>query len=153
VVDGSEPLKREDFEILSLVQGKQSVIAVNKNDLPMGFALEELRGKIPQAPLISISALCGSGIESLKDAIRQMILAGSCESSSEILLSNLRHKQAIERSRKALDQALDSLSEGLSVEFISVDLQEAQAALGEIVGSHAAEDILNRIFDQFCIGK
>ena len=153
VVDGSEALKKEDLDILSLVRARKTAIALNKNDLPPGFPPESLRGKIPEAPLVSISALRDLGIETLKDEIRRMILAGKTESPGEVLLSNLRHKQAIEKARQALNQAQESLTAGLSAEFISVDLREAQAALGEIVGTHTSEDILERIFSQFCIGK
>ena len=156
VVDGSELLKNEDLDILALVRSQKTasaLIALNKNDLPPGFPPESLREKIPEVPQVSISALGGSGIENLKDEIRRMILAGKTESPGEILLSNLRHKQAIEKARQALNQALESLSGGLSAEFLSVDLREAQAALGEIAGTYTAEDILERIFSQFCIGK
>ena len=153
VVDGSEALKKEDLDILSLVRGRKTAIALNKNDLPPGFPPESLRRKIPEVPLVSISALRDLGIETLKDEIRRMILAGKTESPGEVLLSNLRHKQAIEKARQALNQAQESLTAGLSAEFISVDLREAQAALGEIVGTHTSEDILERIFSQFCIGK
>ena len=153
VVDGSEPLRKEDLDILSLVEARKTVVAVNKNDLPPGFPPESLREKIPEAPLVSISALRGAGIENLKEEIRRMIFAGKTESPGEEVLSNLRHRQAIERAVQALNQALESLAGGLSAEFISVDLQEAQAALGEIVGTHTAEDVLERIFSQFCVGK
>ena len=129
------------------------MIALNKNDLPPGFPPESLREKTPETPLVSISALRGLGIENLRDEIRRMILAGKTESPGEVLLSNLRHKQALEKARQALNQALESLAAGLSAEFIAMDLQEAQAALGEIVGTHTSEDILERIFSQFCVGK
>jgi tRNA modification GTPase len=153
VVDGSEPLQTEDADILLRIRGKKSVVAVNKNDLPPAFPLEKLQEKISDVPLISISAISSSGIENLKDAIRRVALEGKNESPSEVLLSNMRHKQAIEKSRNALNQALAGMSANLSAEFLAVDLQEAQAALGEIVGSHTADDILERIFNQFCIGK
>jgi tRNA modification GTPase len=153
VVDGSEPLKTEDLDLLSLLSPRKTAIALNKNDLPPGFPPESLRDRILEAPLVSISALRGLGIENLKDEIRRMILAGKTESPGEILLSNLRHKQAIEKARQALDQALESLTAGLSAEFISLDLREAQAALGEIVGTPTSEDILEKIFSQFCVGK
>jgi tRNA modification GTPase len=153
VVDGSEPLQREDLDILSQVRGKQSVIAVNKNDLPLAFPLEELEEKIPGIPPISISARTSSGIENLKNAIHRTIREGRSETSNGVLLSTLRHKQAIEKALQALNLAQESWSANLSAEFVAVDLQEAQAALGEIVGSHTAEDILERIFNQFCIGK
>jgi len=153
VVDGSEPLTPEDLDLLALLGPRRTAIALNKNDLPRGFPPESLRERIPEAPLVSISALRGSGIEILKDEIRRMILAGKTESPGEILLSNLRHKQALEKARQALEQALESLTAGLSAEFVSLDLREAQRALGEIVGTHTSEDILERIFSQFCVGK
>jgi tRNA modification GTPase len=153
VVDGSEPLQKEDLDILSLVRPRKTAIALNKNDLPPGFPPESLKEKVPEVPVVSISALRGLGIEFLKDEIRRMILAGKTESPGEVLLANFRHKQAIEKACQALNQALESLTAGLSAEFLSVDLREAQAALGEIVGTHTSEDILERIFSQFCVGK
>ncbi len=153
VVDGSEPLKTEDFDILSRVRGIKSVVAVNKNDLPPAFPLEELGKQIPLSPLVSISATSSSGIEDLKGAILRLILEGKNESAGEILLASLRHKQAVEKAFMALTQALEGLSANLSIEFIALDLREAQAALGEIVGSHTTDDLLDRIFSQFCIGK
>ncbi len=153
VVDGSEPLQTEDLDILSEVRGKKTILAVNKNDLPRAIAFEDLKEKIPEAPLISISCLRGSGMEELKEALRRVILEGKVESAGEVLLSNLRHKQAIQKARDALNQGLEALSDGLPPECIAIDLQDAQTALGEIVGSHTPEDILERIFNQFCIGK
>jgi tRNA modification GTPase len=153
VVDGSEPLKKEDGDLLALVESRKTVVAVNKNDLPPGFPPESLREKIPEAPWVSVSALRGLGIETLKEEIRRMVLSGKTEAPGEAIVSNLRHKQAIERAIRALNQARESLSAGLSAEFISLDLREAQASLGEIAGTHTAEDILERIFSQFCVGK
>jgi tRNA modification GTPase len=129
------------------------VIAMNKNDLPQRFSPEDLRGQIPEASLISISALRGSGIEGLKKTIRSVVLNGRVEASSETILSNLRHKRAIEVARDALREALQSLQMNLSGEFITLDLQRALEALGEIVGEPTSEEVLDRIFAQFCIGK
>jgi tRNA modification GTPase len=135
------------------VRNKKTVIAINKNDLPQLFSPQDLQGKIPEASLISISALYGSGIESLKKAICTVVLNGRLESSSELILSNLRHKRAIEAAQEALSQALASVEANLSWEFITLDLQRALEALGEIVGETTSEEILDRIFSQFCIGK
>ncbi|MBI5968088.1 MAG: tRNA uridine-5-carboxymethylaminomethyl(34) synthesis GTPase MnmE [Deltaproteobacteria bacterium] len=153
VVDGSESLGSEDLDILPRVRPKKTVIALNKNDLPRRLSAEELQAQIPEAPLISISALHGSGIERLKKAIRAVVLNGKMESSSEIILSNIRHKRAIEVAREALSQALDGLKANLSWEFITLDLQRTLEALGEIVGETTSEEVLDRIFSQFCIGK
>jgi tRNA modification GTPase len=146
-------LSSEDRDILPQVRNKKTVIAINKNDLPQLFSPEDLRVQIPEASLISISALRGSGIEGLKKAIRTVVLNGRIESSSETILSNLRHKRAIEVAREALSEALQSLQINLSWEFITLDLQRALEALGEIVGETTSEEVLDRIFNQFCIGK
>jgi tRNA modification GTPase len=153
VVDGSEPLSAEDFDILPQVQNKKTVVAINKNDLPQRFTPEELRGKIPEASLVCISALHGWGIEGLKKDIHTLVLNGRLESSAEAMLSNLRHKQAIEASREAVSEALKSLGANLSWEFITLDIRRALEALGEIGGETTPEEVLDRIFSQFCIGK
>ena len=153
VLDGSEPLTAEDFDILPQVRPQKTVVAINKNDLPQRFSPENLRGQIPEALLVPISALHGSGIEGLKKAIHTLVLNGRLESSGETILSNLRHKRAIEVAREALSEALRSLEAKLSFEFITLDLRGALEALGEIVGETTSEEVLDRIFDQFCIGK
>jgi tRNA modification GTPase len=153
VVDGSEPLSPEDLDILPQVRDQKAVIAINKNDLPQHFSAPDLRAQIPQAPLVSISALHGSGIEDLKKTIHALVLNGKIESSSEVILSNLRHKRAVEAAGEALAEALQSLQRNLSSEFITLDLQRSLEALGEIVGETTPEEVLDRIFAQFCIGK
>jgi len=153
VVDGSESLTPEDLDILAQVKGKKSVIAINKNDLPQRLDPRDLAGQIPEVPLISISALHHTGIEGLEEAIRAVVLNGSLEPSAEIILTNVRHQQALERAREALIQSIASLHAGLSPEFIAVDLSRALQALGEIVGETTSEEVLDRIFSQFCIGK
>jgi tRNA modification GTPase len=120
---------------------------------PRSFLPGRPAGENSRATLISISALYGSGIESLKKAIRTVVLNGRLESSSELILSNLRHKRAVEAAQEALSQALASVEANLSWEFITPDLQRSLEALGEIVGETTSEEVLDRIFAQFCIGK
>jgi tRNA modification GTPase len=153
VVDGSEPITAQDLDILPEVQPRKAVVAMNKNDLPRRLNPRDLGEHLPGAPLIPVSALHHSGIDRLEEAIRDLVLDGRQDSSAEILLSNLRHKQALERAREGLEQALEASRANLSAEFISVDLGTALQALGEIVGETTSEDILERIFSQFCIGK
>lgn len=153
VLDGSASLSAEDLAILPQVRSKKAVIAVNKNDLPQRVALEGLREQFPEAPFIPISALYGSGIDHLKDAICNLILSSKVDSSAEVILSNLRHKLAIEASGEALSQALQGLNHNLYWEFITLDLRQALEALDTVLGETAPEDVLDRIFQQFCIGK
>ncbi|HXZ35835.1 MAG TPA: tRNA uridine-5-carboxymethylaminomethyl(34) synthesis GTPase MnmE [Thermodesulfobacteriota bacterium] len=153
VVDGSEPLTPDDLDILREVRDKRTVVAINKNDLPLRVNLQDLSGQMPGVPLIPVSALHHRRISHLEDAIRDRVLKGTSESSSEILLSNLRHKQALERAREGLERATEASRLKLSVEFLSVDLGAALQALGEVVGETTSEDLLERIFSRFCIGK
>jgi tRNA modification GTPase len=153
VVDGSEPLTPDDRDILIEVRDKRAVVAINKNDLPQRVNLQDLAGQLPRVPLIPISALHHRRIDALEDAIRDRVLNGTPESSSEILLSNFRHKQALERAREGLERALEATKLNLSAEFLSMDLGAALQALGEVVGEITSEDLLERIFSQFCIGK
>jgi tRNA modification GTPase len=153
VVDGSEPLTPEDRDILTEVRHKRAVVAINKNDLPQRVDPQDLAGELPGVPLIPVSALHHLRIDSLEDAIRDRVLNGTSESSSEVLLSNLRHKQALERAREGLERALEANQRNFSPEFLSLDLGAALQALGEIVGETTSEDLLERIFNQFCIGK
>jgi tRNA modification GTPase len=153
VLDGSEPITTQDLDILPQVQPGKTVVAVNKNDLPRRLDPRDLGENLRGAPLIPVSALLHSGIDRLEEAIGELVLDGKQDSSAEILLSNLRHKQALEKAREGLAQALATSRANLSAEFISVDLGRALQALGEIVGETTSEDILDRVFSQFCIGK
>ncbi len=153
VVDGSEALSFQDLAILPEVREKKTVIAVNKMDLPQLIQPAELSGMMPGAQVVNISALHHRRIDALEDAIRRAALNGHLEPSSEILLSNLRHKQAIESARVALAQARESVKSNLSEEFITMDLSRALQFLGEIVGETTSEDVLDRIFSRFCVGK
>jgi tRNA modification GTPase len=153
VVDGSESLTADDRDILTEVRDNRVVVAINKNDLPLRVNLQELAEQLPRVPLIPVSALHHRRIDALEDAIRDRVLNGTPDSSSEILLSNLRHKQALERAMEGLEKALEAVRLNLSPEFLSIDLGAALQALGEIVGETTSEDLLERIFSQFCIGK
>ena len=153
VIDGSESLTPEDLDILPQIQGKKIVVALNKNDLLQRLNPLDLAEILPQVPWVPVSALHHTNIDRLEEVIRAVILNGRLESTPEILLSNLRHKQDLEITREALIQARQSLEAGLSAEFITLDLSRALQSLGEIVGETTTEDVLNRIFSQFCIGK
>lgn len=153
VVDGSESLNPEDLDILPQVGSLKTIVALNKADLPAGASGTELRERIPDTPIVPVSALRGTGIEELKDQIHSLILKGGEETSAEVIISNMRHKQAVTEAHAAVCQALESWARNLSPEFAAVDLQRALSALGELVGETTSEDILDLIFSRFCIGK
>jgi tRNA modification GTPase len=153
VIDGSELFTSEDLDILPQVGEKKTVIAVNKMDLARGLNPRDLTELVPQFPQVPISALHQTNIDRLEDAIRGQILNGRMEPDHEILLTNLRHKQAVEGAQEALAQAQQSWEAGLPSEFITLDLARSLQFLGKIVGETTTEDLLDRIFSHFCIGK
>ena len=151
VLDGSVPLTQEDHSILAGVRGKRGIVAINKSDLPNMLSTKELTCLAPGNVIISISAKNGLGINELKQTLRKLFLGDQPE--PEIVVTNLRHKTALEKSEYSLSEVSKSLRGNLPPEIVAVDLQEANQNLGEVIGIVTNDDILERVFRQFCIGK
>jgi tRNA modification GTPase len=148
VLDGSQPLTAEDRRVMDEVQGKHVLAIINKSDLPR--KLEQLRGPEVQ---VSVSCQTGEGLDGLKRAISSLVKQGTISSREHAWSVNQRHKTALEQTMESLQKALESITSGLSPEFIALDLRGALDSLGLIIGATYTEDILERIFNDFCIGK
>ncbi len=155
LLDGSTALTPEDRELLAKLEAKTLIPVINKSDLPQqldGEALAELLpGTAP--PPIRISAKYGIGIEDLTAAIRTTALAAPAEETPEAMIAHLRHKVALERAVECLTRAQNGLREGLPPELVAMELREALDALGEITGRTTSEEVIERIFANFCVGK
>jgi len=152
VMDGSAPLGEEDVALMGTVPRDKTILVINKDDLPAGFEEQALAAWGDRAA-VRISAKLGSGIDELKEVISRTIWGGGAGPGSSTLVTNVRHKVALERTRDHVIAARGAAEEGLTEEYIASDLREALDALGEIVGVTLAEDIIDRIFENFCIGK
>lgn len=150
VVDGSEPLQQEDAEIARLTEGRPTVVAVNKTDLP---ETADLSGFLPGAPRARISALMGEGLDALRETILDKVLGGEVMQSDSIFVTSTRHKEALSRAVEHVQGALDTLERGMPADFVTIDLRAALDGLGEITGQAFTEDLLDNIFSNFCIGK
>ncbi len=154
VIDGSERLTREDIEIIEKCKAKRFFLVINKADLPHVIDKKELASLAPDVmPPIWISAKHGEGIPALKDAIHSLALNGADCGPTLTIVSNIRHKMAIEKTRYLLSKARDGILQGLSPEFPAFDIRQALESLGEIAGETVTEEVLDRIFATFCIGK
>jgi tRNA modification GTPase len=154
MVDGSRSLDPDDLEIFEEIKGKKKVVIINKNDLPLKISLEEVRGRFLADPIVSISALRNEGIDGLKEAIYHSLIHRDIRPSPEhLIVANIRHRTALSQVKENLLNAVKGLEEGTSLEFIAFDIRSALEALGEVVGETTTEEVLNRIFEQFCIGK
>ena len=152
VIDQSRPLQPEDLELLARVQKRKAVVVLNKMDLAARVNEEALEGAAVGLTRVRISALTGAGIEELRKAIRDEITAG-IDTADLGVAPSLRHKEALERASGHFHRSASNLREGLPFEIVAADLQEGLEALGEIVGETTNEEVLDRIFIQFCIGK
>ncbi len=148
VLDGSERLTDEDRRVLEAVEGKNAIAIINKSDLPR--KLEGLAGPYMQ---VSLSCRTGDGLNGLKRAISDMAKQGTIASREHAWAVNQRHKAALAQTKESLQKSLDSIKSNCSPEFVAVDLRDAIDSLGLIVGATYTDDILERIFNDFCIGK
>lgn len=154
LIDATAGLTGEDREILAQVESKNAVYLVNKVDLTGGEEVkEQLREMAGGRPVLKISALTGEGIEALEEAIFEQVIGAPAIAADALLVNNIRHKNALEKARRCLAEALEGVRAGLPEDLLAIDLREAWEALGEITGSTVAEDIIDRIFANFCIGK
>ena len=153
MVDNSRPLTQEDLMIIDEIREKNFLLVINKIDLRTRIDLKKLPRWIPQPRRVPISVKTGEGLPQFKEKIRTSILQGAMPPSDGHLLTNLRHKEIISQCLSSATQALKSLQQGLSEEFILLDLNQAYQKLGEITGRTTVEDVLNHIFANFCIGK
>lgn len=164
VLDAGEGFTPEDQELLRSLSGKKLIVVLNKTDLIREDDAEELARQIeawadgnlpPVATVKRTAAPSNEGIVELEDAIADMVLAGSLPTAASggVVVSNVRHRRALEESGSALEHALRTAEAGMPADLVSVDLKAAAGALASITGETVSEDVIDRIFSEFCIGK
>ncbi|MBF0479284.1 MAG: tRNA uridine-5-carboxymethylaminomethyl(34) synthesis GTPase MnmE [Candidatus Omnitrophica bacterium] len=153
VLDGSEPLSSEDEALIEQVKDRNAVVILNKKDLVHKVDEKKISTAFPHAPQVWISAVTGEGLDQLEDMIVKKIWHSSQVDTHGILVSNIRHIHSLEECQKSIQDARSGLSQDLSLEFISEHIKSAINALDAITGRNIDADLLDAIFDQFCIGK
>jgi tRNA modification GTPase len=148
VIDTSEPLTSSDKELMDFLAEKTVLVAANKCDLPRQAETDGL----PWLE-VSTSALTGEGLEELENAMVNSVLGGKLVTSDALLVTNPRHKEALQRAERHLRLARAAMEEKLPDDFVTIDLTAALNALGEITGETVTDELLDTIFSRFCIGK
>ncbi len=151
MLDGSRPLEKADLAVMTQAPPSY-IVAVNKTDLPSQMSVEEVAKICGPPAALHISALTGEGLDGLEQAIADKLLGGK-GAASPPFVTNVRHENAIREALDNLARALAARQDGLSEEFLAADLSRALDSLGLITGETADEDILDIIFERFCIGK
>lgn len=155
VIDASTGVTDEDRELEKELSEFGHIIVINKVDLDSDERIREIELSFVEKSkkIHKISALKGTGIEELKEKIADEVFFSKKGLDQEIIISNLRHKEALSKAVQSLGLAKESLLKNMSFEFVALDLRVALDSIGEIVGKVVTEDILNKIFSEFCIGK
>ena len=153
VLDSSRPLDQEDIQILENIDQTKSLVILNKTDLACQMDIESLKSYVDPKNIINISALKGHGIDLIHDRIEDLVFEGKISDSSDLMITNSRHRDAIYKAMVSIGDAINSLNDRLPYDFIEVDLKDAWDSLGCINGDTIEEDLLDTIFSNFCIGK
>lgn len=149
--DLSNDLDNEDKEILQYVRSKKCIILLNKSDIGNKINLNDFEEFNPSS-IIETSIKKGEGLIELKEHIKNMFFNGDIK-SNDLMVTNTRHKEALIRSKASIEAAILVLKNTFAIDLASIDLRNAWAYLGEISGETLEEDIIDKIFSEFCIGK
>lgn len=152
VADSSRVLDESDEEILKLLEGKKALVLLNKSDLTPVITPQIMRERTGH-PVLVISAKEGAGIQELEEKIRSLFFRGEVDFNDEVLITNLRQKQALMDASKSLSMVIESIENGMPEDFFTIDLKDAYTSLGFIIGEEIGDDLANEIFGKFCMGK
>lgn len=164
VVDASGNIDEDDQNIISLLDDKKAIILLNKSDLENKITEESLKENlakrlkhIEDIRILRTSTIDpsseNSGMEELEETIRNMFFEGELKHNNELVVTNLRHKEALQDALHSLQLVERSIEDGMPEDFYSIDLTSAYASLGKIIGEEVDEDVVNEIFSKFCMGK
>lgn len=154
VVDSTADLDENDEKILPLLEDKKVIVLLNKSDLEPVLTLEQVKAFVDDRyPVLEISAKEETGLELLENTLRKLFYQGDLSFNDEIYVTSARVKSELVNAKYSLNKVLESISMGLSEDFFSIDLMDAYAALGRIIGKEVGEDLVNEIFRRFCMGK
>ena len=152
VVDSSRPLDKNDDDIISLIRNKNVIVLLNKSDMEQVVKPEDLKN-LNKFSMVSISAKNETGLDKLEHAIKDMFFNGEISFNEEIYITNVRHKTLLQEALDSLHMVKDGINQGMSEDFLTIDLMTAYEKLGMIIGEEVEDDLADRIFSKFCMGK
>jgi tRNA modification GTPase len=151
--DAAQPLNNADLELLQTAQSAKAILILNKVDLPVLTPSTTLLVHCPKKQVVETVIPEGKGLDALKVTICEELLGGERVVGESPIVTNARHQEALRRANEGLNYAIESLENGMPPDLVAVDLRISLDGLGDIVGRTTTEDILDRIFSQFCVGK
>ncbi len=153
VVNHNEPLHEDEKALIEQLKTKQTIVIVNKTDLPSNIDMEYLYDHFPAERVVCMSVAENRGLDELEKAISEMFFSGQLESNEETYVSNVRHIHLLKKARASLEDALNAAEQFVPIDMIQIDIRSAWEHLGEIIGDAVSESLIDQIFSQFCLGK
>lgn len=155
LIDSTKDLTSDDYDIIDLIKNKKVIVLLNKSDLGNQIVSRDdvLSRFETEIPVINTSMTDMSGIEEMKQAISNYFLDGSIVPKQELYITNMRHQQALRKTYDSISLVIQSINDDMSEDFFTVDLMNAYASLGEIIGEEVGDDLVEEIFSKFCMGK
>lgn len=152
MIDASKPIEDEDARIIELVKNKRVILVINKYDLPVVVDEGYFSKVFNTSPTIHTSINIEKGIEDIKRSIVEMVYGGKV-SIKDVYVTNIRHKDILIKAKESVYKGIETLKLGYPIDMAAIDFKDAYLKLGEITGDTVADDIIDRIFRDFCIGK
>ena len=153
IFDGSRKIDQDDYEIIDLIKNKKSIIIFNKDDLDQAVSEEEIEKLVDGKDYLRTSMQDAQDISKIEDIIKDMFFEGEISTTSDVYVNNVRHIRALETTKKALLDVIEDINNEMFLDLMEVNVNNALMSLGEITGETNTEDILDRVFSEFCIGK
>ncbi|SHH36573.1 tRNA modification GTPase [Anaerosphaera aminiphila DSM 21120] len=153
IFDGSRPFDINDEEIINLIKNKKSIILMNKSDLSRVVSEKDIRELLGDREYLDISVVGQGEILKIEEQIKNMFFDGEIRENSEVYVNNLRHVRALKRARESMDEVKLDIDNEVFLDLLEVNLEDVLSSLGEITGQTTTEDVLDKVFSEFCIGK
>ncbi len=153
VLDAYTGLQKEDYDVLDVTENIKRIVLLNKTDISSIESIIKMEKQLKSLNIIRMSLKLGEGIDKLEKEISSMFFNEEIEQNEEILLTNIRHKEFLDKADKSLDEALCAIKNGIPPDIFVSDIKDAAENIGMITGDSISLDIINEIFSRFCIGK
>jgi len=153
VIDGYMDLSSEQIKFFDSITTRSKIIVINKIDLQQKTCYEDLSSEMRTFPVVKTSVLTGEGLNELKKTMVSSVFENNIDLSASDVVFTIRQRVVLGRALDILEQISDSLNEGIGYELVAIDLRKALDTIGEVTGEVLTDDILDRIFSEFCIGK
>ncbi|MBA5255098.1 tRNA uridine-5-carboxymethylaminomethyl(34) synthesis GTPase MnmE [Enterococcus hirae] len=153
VLNQSEPLTREDEQLLEATNGLKRIVLLNKTDLPQKLEKEELDQWLEDEPVFAVSVAKNDGLDQLETAIADLFFGGQTGERDATYVSNTRHIVLLEKASISLAEVVAGIEAGMPVDLVQIDMTRCWDYLGEVVGDSVQDELITQLFSQFCLGK